>query len=125
MIENLKELESQTKEITISKFDLISQMTKVAEAYKYWNEIYEHLYAITGGDLWETRFVDAYNYYVDIVHDLIADYRGFPIEDKEIQIFYNIICEIADTDDYFKVAEEYLEYLLGPVLEDLHPEDNP
>lgn len=125
MIENLKELKSQTKEIIISKFDLISYMVGVAEACKHWNEIYEHLYAITGGDLWETRFIEAYYYYADMVHDLIADYRDFPIEDEEIQIFYNIIYEIAEADDYFKAAEKGLEYLLGPVLEDLHPEDNP
>lgn len=56
MIENLKELKSQTKEITISKFYLISQMVGVAEAYKYWNETYEHLYAITGGDIWGNSF---------------------------------------------------------------------
>lgn len=125
MIENLKELKSQTKEIPISKFYLISQMVGVAEAYKYWNEIYEHLYAITGGDIWETRFIDAYNYYEEIVHDLIAEYRGFFIEDEEIEIFKDIICEISESNNYFKAAEERLEYLLGPVLEDLHPEDNP
>lgn len=100
-------------------------MVKLAEAYKYWNEISNHLYAITGGDIWESRFIEAYRYYEEMVHDLIAKYRGFPIEDKEVSIFSDIINDISESDNYFKDAEKALNYLLGPILEDLHPENNP
>lgn len=60
-----------------------------------------------------------------MVHDLIAEYRGFLIEDEEIEIFNDIIDEIAESNNYFKTAEKCLEYLLSPVFEDLHPKDNP
>lgn len=90
---------------------VISSLMGLIEARRYWEELSDHIDNL-GGDLWETKYVEAYNFHEELVYDLIKKYRKFSgIDEEEIEIRQDaVFCDLIKEHKGFpEVNEEEFE----------------
>lgn len=74
---------------------IIKQISTLIESRKLWNEMASHIFAL-GGELWETKYAEAYNFYEALVYDLIIEHRGYPtLSEEEFDYFQEVIYDLA------------------------------
>ena len=61
---------------------IIKQLYAIVESHKLWDEMANHIFAL-GGELWESKYPEAYLFHESLVYDLIVLHRGFPSLDEE------------------------------------------
>lgn len=108
---------------------LINAINGLVEANRLWNEMGDHIFAL-GGELWETKYTEAYYFHEELVFDLILKYRGHgPFDNNEFDAFRDTISDLSRntttkikviTDEepgyeiiYISNAEELLNSFLG------------
>ena len=79
----------------MNKEFIISKINDLIEAHRLWDELSSHIFAL-GGELWETKYTEAYNFHEELVYDLILLHRGFPeLSEYEFEYFQEIIFDLA------------------------------
>ena len=74
---------------------LIDAINRLVEANRLWNEMGDHIFAL-GGELWETKYTEAYHFHEELVFDLILQYRGHgPFGDGEFDAFQDTIYDLS------------------------------
>lgn len=74
---------------------IIKQIYSLVEAHKLWDEMANHIFAL-GGELWESKYAEAYNFHEALVYDLIMKHRGFPsLDEYEFDLFQETIFDLA------------------------------
>ena len=54
----------------------LSELSCLIETRKLWEEMSDHIFAL-GGELWETKYAEAYNFHEELVYKLIVAERGY------------------------------------------------
>lgn len=74
---------------------LLNEINKLIEAKRLWGEMNEHIFAL-GGELWETKYAEAYNFHEELVFKLIILYRGYKeYDDFEFEAFQDCIYDLS------------------------------
>ena len=74
---------------------LISEINKLIESKQLWGEMADHLVAF-GGDLFETKYVEAYFYHEELVFNLIKELRGYEeFDEYEFEFFSDAIWDLS------------------------------
>lgn len=84
---------------------ILGQIHRLIEARQLWEEMSNHIYAL-GGELWETKYAEAYYYHECLVYDLILEYRGYPsLSDYEFEDFQESIFNFARKEKEIKIFD--------------------
>ena len=96
---------------------LINEINHLIYANQLWSEMNHHIFAL-GGELWETKYADAYQLYEELVFNLIIQYRGYPpFDDAEFDAFQDTIADLSRnqvTTIHVRIDEEpgyQIEYI--------------
>lgn len=74
---------------------LINEINRLVEANRLWNEMGDHIFAL-GGELWETKYAEAYYFHEELIFNLIMKYRGYgPFNDGEFDAFQDTIYDLS------------------------------
>ncbi len=108
---------------------LIDAINRLIEANRLWTKMGDHIFAL-GGELWETKYAEAYYSYEELIFNLIVKYRGYdPFDDGEFDAFQDTIYDLSrnntakikvmiDEDPGYEItsisnAEELLNFFSG------------
>ena len=74
---------------------LINEINSLIYTNQLWSEMDDHIFAL-GGELWETKYAEAYYLYEELVFNLIIQYRGYPsFDDAEFDAFQDTIANLS------------------------------
>lgn len=74
---------------------LIDAINCLVESKRLWSEMDDHIFAL-GGELWETKYAEAYYFHEELVFNLILKYRGHgPFDDGEFDAFQDTIYDLS------------------------------
>lgn len=77
---------------------LIDEINKLIYAHQLWEEMSDHIFAL-GGELWETKYSEAYYFHEALVFNLITLYRGYKEYDEfEFDAFQDTIFDLSKGD---------------------------
>lgn len=84
---------------------VISSLMGLIEARRHWEELSDHIDNL-GGDLWETKYVEAYQFHEELVYDLIKECREFSeVNEEEFEIFQDAVFYLSKNRE-FKLFDE-------------------
>ena len=84
---------------------VISSLMGLIEARRHWEELSDHIDNL-GGDLWETKYVEAYQFHEELVYNLIKECREFSeVNEEEFEIFQDAVFYLSKNRE-FKLFDE-------------------
>lgn len=84
---------------------LINEIHSLIESKQLWEEMGEHIFAL-GGDIFATKYVEAYNYHESLVFKLIQKYRGYEEVGDEFEFFTDSIYDLSQKRNIKFVEED-------------------
>ena len=76
--------------------DVLTELNRLIEGHKLWSEMGEHIFAL-GGEIWETKYAEAYNFHEELVYNLIVKERGFTSlsDEEDFDLFREAIYDLS------------------------------
>ena len=98
-------------EVFMDKQYLLREINCLIESKRLWEEMGEHIYAL-GGEIWDTKYVEAYYFHEELVFHLIEDFLGKKLIEKigelaEIEFFGDCIADLSQKRTiHFNIPDE-------------------
>lgn len=84
---------------------IIKAISNLIESYFLWEEMDKAIYTL-GGELSETKFAEILSFHIDLVWDLIVEYRGYEqLSIGEFEWFSDILYTFVTDKSYSTIIE--------------------
>ena len=89
----------------MTKQFIIKAISNLIESYSLWEEMDKTIYQL-GGELGETKFAEIVDFHIDLVWDLIVEYRGYEeLCTDEFEWFTEVLYTFATGKSYSIVID--------------------